>query len=128
MSSFLRFLLVGIFNTVFGYSLIFAFMYLAGLSPELSNLLGYTVAIMLSFVLNKYFTFARRNTATASRTGAELLRFLIVFACAYAANYLTLLLLIYQLGLHAGISQLLAGVVYVGISYFMNARFTFRYF
>jgi putative flippase GtrA len=128
MNSLLRFLLVGIFNTCFGYSLIFGFMYLAELSPELSNLLGYSVALLVSFVLHKYFTFARGDVAARSKTGAELLRFLISFACAYAANYATLLLLIYQLEINAVMSQLLAGVVYVGISYFLNARFAFRYF
>ena len=129
MSSFLRFLLVGVFNTCFGYSLIFAFMYLADLSPELSNLLGYLIALVVSFVLNKYFTFARKNVAAlATGSRAELLRFLIVFAGAYAVNYAVLLLLIYKLGVSAGVSQLVAGVAYVGISYFLNARFVFRYF
>ncbi|MGP1614407.1 MAG: GtrA family protein [Pollutimonas bauzanensis] len=128
VSSFLRFLLVGVFNTCFGYSLIFGFMYLADLSPELSNFLGYAIAILASFVLNKHYTFAGRRTQAADSGRKELLRFLIVFGFAYAANYVVLLLLIYQLDLHAALSQVLAGVVYVGISYLLNAFFVFRYF
>ena len=128
INSFARFLLVGVFNTCFGYALIFAFMYLLKLSPELSNLLGYSVAVLISFLLNKYFTFARKAAQSIGGGRGELIRFLVVFVCAYAANYSALLLLIYEFGIHAGLSQLLAGVVYVGISYFLNARFVFRYF
>ncbi len=128
MGSFLRFLLVGVFNTCFGYSLIFGFMYLADLSPELSNFLGYAVAILVSFGLNKYYTFAGRKTQAADSGRKELLRFLIVFVFAYAANYGVLLLLIYQWDVHVALSQILAGVVYVGISYLLNAFFVFRYF
>lgn len=127
-SSFLRFLLVGAFNTAFGYSLIFGFMYLAQLSPELSNFLGYAIAILVSFALNKYYTFARGPARADDARGKELLRFLVVFAFAYAANYGVLLLLIYVLDLHVALSQVLAGVVYVGISYVLNAYFVFRYF
>ena len=125
--SFLRFLLVGLFNTGFGYALIFSFMYLARLSPELSNFAGYAIAVLVSFLLNRNFTFADRAHVPEHRRG-ELSRFLLVFAIAYAANYAVLLLLIYQLGVHAGLSQLLAGVIYVGVSWFLNARFVFRYF
>lgn len=126
--SFLRFLVVGAFNTGFGYSLIFAFMYVAKLSPELSNLMGYAVAILVSFLLNKYFTFARKKTHEGSDSKGELLRFIVVFAIAYAANYLVLVLLMYEFGTHAALSQILAGIVYVAISYVLNARFVFRYF
>ena len=128
MNSFLRFLLVGAFNTCFGYGLIFGFMYLAELSPELSNFLGYAIAIAVSYVLNKYYTFAGRKTQTGDTPNKELLRFLVVFAFAYAANYGVLLLLVYGLDVHAAVSQVLAGVVYVGISYVLNAWFVFRYF
>lgn len=128
VSSFLRFLLVGAFNTGFGYSLIFGFMYLARLSPELSNFLGYAIAILGSFLLNKYYTFAGRKLQAAASGRSELLRFLVVFAIAYAANYGVLVLLLHTLEVHAAVSQILAGVVYVGISYVLNALFVFRYF
>ena len=127
-NSFLRFLIVGVFNTGFGYGLIFAFMYLARLSPELSNFLGYAIAILVSYQLNRHYTFAGGKKRAPTSGGSEWLRFLTVFAIAYAANYGTLLLLIYQLGVHPALSQVLAGVVYVGISYVLNAFFVFRYF
>jgi putative flippase GtrA len=128
MNSFLRFLVVGVFNTGFGYALIFAFMYLAGLSPELSNFLGYAIAILVSYLLNKYYTFAGGKLRAPTSGRSELLRFLLVFAIAYAANYLCLLLLIYQFDVHPALSQILAGVVYVCLSYVLNAFFVFRYF
>jgi putative flippase GtrA len=125
-SSFVRFLLVGAFNTAFGYALIFGFMYLARLSPELSNFLGYAIALLVSFVLSKYYTFALRRTPRLGGTGGELLRFLIVFAIAYLANYGVLLLLLYAAGMHPALAQLLSGVAYVVLSYLLNAHFVFR--
>lgn len=125
MTRFLRFLLVGVFNTCFGYGLIFGFMYLAELSPELSNFLGYAIALMVSFVLNKTFTFAHK-TREPGEVSAELLRFLTVFACAYAINYAVLVLLLRVAEVHVVLSQLGAGVAYVLVSYFLNARFVFR--
>ncbi|WP_076998639.1 GtrA family protein [Variovorax sp. KK3] len=121
MSQFLRFLTVGVFNTVFGYCIIFACMYLAGLSAEVSNVIGYAVGLTTSYLLNRNFTFRSKQ----SRRG-EVVRFVIVFAIAYMANFLALLLLIRQIGVHEGLSQILAGAVYVLASYAMNKLYVFR--
>lgn len=121
MRQFLRFLTVGVINTVFGYCIIFACMYLAGLSAELSNVIGYGVGLTTSYLLNRNYTF--RST---QRSGAEVLRFVSVFAIAYGANFLALLVFIRQLGIHEGASQILAGAVYVLASYAMNKFYVFR--
>ncbi len=117
---FLRFLLVGSINTLVGYALIFAGMYLLHLSPELSNLLGYSVGLVISYFLNKYYTFKSNESSHT-----EKLRFLMVFAVAYPANLALLMFLTRILGLHAGLSQIVAGALYVVVSYLMNRRFVF---
>jgi len=121
MKQLLRFLTVGVFNTVFGYCIIFACMYLAGMPAELSNVVGYAVGLTTSYLLNRNYTFR----STQGRRG-EIIRFLIVFAIAYVANFVALLLLIRVLAVHEGLSQVLAGAVYVLASYAMNKSYVFR--
>lgn len=117
---FSRFLIVGAFNTCFGYAIIFSAMYGIGLSPEMSNILGYAVAVVASFALNRTYTFK-----STGRAPGEMGRFLAVFGVAFSANLIVLHVLVRILLVHEAVSQLLSGVVYVGLSYFMNKRFVF---
>jgi putative flippase GtrA len=116
-----RFLSVGAFNTVLGYAVIFAAMYGLKLSAEISNMLGYGVGLLASFVLSKRFTF--RSNASA---WPELMKFLAVFLIAYATNYLALALCLHGLELHPALSQVLAGACYIAMSYWLNSQYVFK--
>ena len=117
---FARFLSVGVLNTLLGYGIIFLAMYGLKWSPEASNLLGYGIGLIVSFMLSKTFTF--RSSAAVS---GELIRFLIVFAIAYGANLAVLSFAVRFLDWHAGLSQLIAGGFYIVCSYLLNKRFVF---
>jgi putative flippase GtrA len=121
MNQFPRFLLVGVANTALGYAVIFACMYLARLSPELSNAAGYAVGFLVSYFLNRHFTFR-----SAQRRSTELVRFGIVFLIAYTANLAVLIVLVRTLEVHAGLSQIIAGVIYIGTAYMLNKHYVFR--
>jgi putative flippase GtrA len=121
MNQFSRFLLVGVANTALGYAVIFGCMYLAGLSPELSNAAGYAVGLLVSYFLNRHFTFR-----SAQRRSTEFVRFGIVFLVAYTANLAVLIVLVRTLEVHAGLSQLIAGVIYIGTAYLLNKNYVFR--
>ena len=121
MNQFLRFLLVGFANTALGYAVIFGAMYLGGLTPELSNAVGYLVGLLVSYFLNRRFTFR-----SAQRRSTEFVRFVLVFLAAYTANLMVLILLIRGLGIHAALSQVIAGVVYIGTVYFLNKHYVFH--
>jgi putative flippase GtrA len=121
MSQFFRFLLVGVANTALGYLVIFGCMYLAGLSPEFSNLIGYAFGLIVSYLLNRNYTF---KSLQSRRT--EFVRFVLVFLIAYAANFLILVALVRWWDMHAGLSQILAGVIYVCTSYLLNNNYVFR--
>lgn len=121
MKQFFRFLTVGVFNTVLGYCVIFACMYLAKMSPEVSNVAGYAVGLIASYVLNRKYTFNSKQNRHN-----EIIRFLAVFVVAYASNYAVLILLIHRLGVHEGVSQILAGLIYVITSYVMNKHYVFN--
>jgi len=116
-----RYLVVGALNTAWGYLLIFGFMYGLGWSPEASNVMGYAIGLVTSYLLNRTFTFRSRNT-----TLPEFGRFLWTFAVAFAANFATLAFLVRGLELHAGLSQIIAGVVYVVTSYLLSRNYVFR--
>ncbi len=118
---FVKFLLVGSANTAFCYGLIFFSMYAVGLSPELSNAFGYAVGLATSFLLHGKFTFANEWQADA-----KWVRFMLVFAVAYAMNFVALILLIDNLELPAALAQCIAGAVYVVISYTLNRDYVFR--
>lgn len=85
-ASLLRFLVVGAVNTLFGLLVIWAAKRLFGLGDVASNGVGYTIGILVSFFLNKQWTFGfHGEPATA------LLRFIGVFLVAYAANLIAVL-------------------------------------
>ena len=117
----LRFLIVGVFNTAFGYGMIFACMYLAGLSAEISNLIGYGISLTTSYLLHRNYTFRSKQ-----RHRGEIVRFLAVFAIAYAANLIALIVFVREMRVHEGVSQILAGTVYVLTSYLMNRWYVFK--
>ena len=116
-----RFLSVGAFNTALGYAVIFAGMYLFQWSAELSNVVGYGVGLAFSFVLSKRFTFR-----SSGQMLPELLRFLAVFFLAYIANFATLFVCLHTLTLHPAVSQIIAGVIYIVTSYWLNHHYVFN--
>jgi putative flippase GtrA len=120
MKQLLRFATVGVVNTGLGYAVIFACMYLVGLGAVTSNVLGYAVGLVVSYLLNRSFTF--RSAAAPLR---EIVRFVAIFLLAYLANLAVLILLIRHAGVHEGVAQVLAGVVYFGLSFVMNKYYVF---
>lgn len=60
---FWKFILVGILNTVVGMGLQFLFFNLCGWNEWVSSLIGYILGSILSYFLNKYFTFKTRTRA-----------------------------------------------------------------
>jgi putative flippase GtrA len=117
----LRFATVGVLNTLLGYAVIFLCMYVLGQGAVTSNVIGYAVGLLVSFVLNRIFTF--RSTSAAL---PEALRFLAIFVLAYLANLGVLMILIGQLHVHEGLSQVLAGVVYFVLSFALSKYYVFK--
>jgi putative flippase GtrA len=120
MNQFIRFVLVGIINTAWGYGLIFGFMYLFSFPPTVSNALGYAISLVSSYLLHRLFTFRSKG----GKRG-EFVRFLCVFAIAYGANYIALHFLLAR-GINPYVCQIGAGVVYVVTSYLLGKAFVFK--
>lgn len=121
MRQFIKFIFVGILNSGLGYGIIFACMYLVGLSPELSNVVGYGVGLVISYVFHRNFTFR-----SVDEKKSEFIRFASVFLIAYLANLAALIFMIRVLNVHVGVAQVAAGVIYVGVSYLLNSVYVFN--
>ena len=118
---FLRFLLVGVTNTVVGLSVIFLLIRFAGWGDLPANLAGYLLGLCCSFLLNRRWTFQHQGWWLSA-----LMRFVLVFAMAYAVNVLTLLALRDWAGANRYLAHALATVPYT-ITFFLGSRlFAFR--
>ena len=76
-----RYIAAGVLNTLVGGSVILGLL-AAGAADLVANGAGFAVGLVLSFLLNRRWTFARRGRPEA----AEAARFLIVVAAAYLCN------------------------------------------
>lgn len=118
--SFLKYGLIGIVNTVFGYGVIFLLLYL-GIVAELSNLIGYILGFFLSYNLNKKYNFKSQNSHKK-----DLPKFLISMGIAYLLNLLVLVLCYRYFGIDVYISQIIAGIIYTLTGYFLSKMWVFR--
>lgn len=115
-----RFFLVGIVNTFFGLSLIFAAKAIAGLDDLVSNMLGYSLGLSISFFLNRKWTF--RHNGGVYPTAA---RFLAAFLLAYIANLMTLYGLRDGAGINSYLAQTISIVPYTVVFYLGSRYYVF---
>lgn len=81
-SKMLRFIAVGVVNTLVGALLMFVLYNVAHLSYWVSSVANYVAGSILSFVLNRSFTF--RNTDSVAKTAP---RFVVNIVLCYLASY-----------------------------------------
>lgn len=117
---FYRYLIVGVINTIIGYGIIFSLMYI-GVSPEISNIIGYAIGICVSYVLNKIYTFKSKT-----HPKREFPKFVISLLLAYVLNFFTLLICIRMIHINAYMSQIISGIVYTLSSFVFAKYFAFN--
>lgn len=115
-----RFSIVGLINTIVAYSIIFVLMYI-GKPPELSNLIGYFVGIILSYNLNRRYTFKSKASYLRSVP-----MFFMAISVAYVVNFLMLEMCLYVLNINPFISQIIGGVFYTTTGFFLMKFIAFR--
>ena len=114
-----RYFIVGSINTLSGFILIFFFRLILHFDPYLSNALSFLCCHFTAFKMHKIYTFR----ASASSAHA-ICRFTLVIILAWLAN-ITVLSLLISFGSDEYISQGLAMISYVLISFFLHRLFTF---
>ncbi|MCU1543720.1 MAG: GtrA-like protein [Microbacteriaceae bacterium] len=115
----IRFLLVGVINTVVGYGLFALFLLVFGYLVSLY--LSYAVAVSLAFLLHRRFTFRVKGNVLV-----DFVRFVGVYVVSLAVNSVVLPLLVEIAGLHPLIAQGIALVITTLISYVGHKWFSFR--
>src|SRR5690606_21552457 len=80
--SFVKFLLVGILNTCVGLAVMYTCLSVLHLNYWVSTFIGNAIGAIVSYFLNKKFTF-QSNAPTAS----SMLKFVIVIAVCYFVSY-----------------------------------------
>ncbi|CAA6805695.1 MAG: GtrA family protein [uncultured Sulfurovum sp.] len=114
---FLRFNLIGIVNTLFGFSIILLLMYI-GFSATSSNAIGYGLGALLSYYLNRKYTFKAHHTTK------QALKFFTILAVAYILNYLTLQWLLTLANPY--VAQFGSAVIYTLSSFILFKVFVFK--
>ena len=127
--SMLRFLLVGVVNTLVGAGIMFLLYNLAGCSYWLSSAANYIVGGVVSYFLNKYYTF--KNT---ERSWKQVLRFALnVAVCWLLAYGLAQPVMGWLLGgfglseqLQGNLTMLFGSGLFVILNYFGQRFFAFK--
>lgn len=78
----LKFILVGIINTLFGTAIMFLCYNLFHLSYWISSAANYFFGSILSYILNKYFTFGAKGKSLF-----EIIRFIVNIVVCYFIAY-----------------------------------------
>lgn len=134
-SSFIRFLIVGVINTLVGTAVMFGLYNIAGLHKWgqigywLSTIGNYTVGSVVSFFLNKHFTFKNKEKGKA-----VVVRFVINIAVCMTLAYgiaqkcveLVLAGTFLSQQMQGNISMLVGMGLFVLLNYFGQRFFAFR--
>ena len=114
---FLRFLVAGATNTLFGYSVYCGFVVLG---------FAYPVALLLATLIGVAFNFMTVSNWVFGTGGrARFFRFVLAYVVLYLANLLALYLLVDRAGLKEMPAQLLVLPLYVVAAFLVFRRFVF---
>ncbi|MBU0538655.1 MAG: GtrA family protein [Gammaproteobacteria bacterium] len=123
MSQFKKFIASGLINSAVGYGVFIFAVYCFDIRPAVANVLGYSIALVVAFWLNKVYVFSRINT---SLSFFVVMRFLLAFSLAFSVNQIVLFVFVDELNFRAEISQVFAMGSYTVLFYFLNKIFVFK--
>ena len=123
----LRFLIVGVINTLVGMAIMFGLYNLAHCSYWVSSAANYVLTSILSFFLNKYFTFRNKEQSLS-----QVLRFALNIAVCYGVAYgvakplCRALLANASVTVRDNVSMLVGMVLFTGLNYLGQRFFAFK--
>jgi putative flippase GtrA len=116
----IRFLLVGAFNTFFGFGMFICALNVFQVPPSIALLISTGPAVFVGYVTQRQLVWRSKN-----RVRQELPRFITYTVCSTGVNYLVLLLLADVVGLSALFVQTCVTVLMVLITFVVHKRWTF---
>ena len=127
-TTYIRFAIVGVVNTIVGTTIMFVFYNVFGLSYWVSSASNYFFGSICSYLLNKHFTFRFHEKGYAS-----LLRFTLHILTCYLAAYgiakpvMRHLLADYGKSVQENVSMMLGMVLFVILNYLGQRFYAFRH-
>jgi putative flippase GtrA len=118
---FIKFGIVGISNTLLTALTIWCLLKVLHCSDYVSNLTGYIVGLLNSFIWNRKWTFKSKT-----KVSATLFKFILTFVVSYLFQLGNLYLLLHFTHIDPYICQLLSIVVYTVINFILNRNYTFK--
>lgn len=112
--------IVGVSNTLITAVVIWVCLKMAGMSPELSNVLGYAAGVVNSFVWNSKYTFK------SAYNWRKFATFVAVFLFCYAIQFGFLLWLKNNSDIDGYAQQIMAMVIFNIANFVMNKFITFK--
>lgn len=125
--TFWKFILVGIVNTLFGTGIMFIFYNVFHFSYWISSASNYFFGSILSYILNKYFTFQSKTNNKET-----LVRFVINISICYLVAYglakpiVRMILSGMTTSLQDNIAMLVGMCLFVGLNYLGQRFFVFK--
>ncbi len=120
MPLFGRYLLVGFANTILGFAVIVVCYAALGFSAIAANAAGYAVGFVVSFFLNRTYTFRSKVRAQSG-----FVRFALAALVGYCVNLLVLSVAKDLFGFGVYISQALSILSYLGTVFLISKWFVF---
>lgn len=112
-----KFLVVGLGNTLVGLLCIYVAKWFFGFGDTAANASGYAVGLVVSFTLNKTWTFGYVDALVPA-----VLKFIVVVAAAYLSNLATVLLAIWTFGVNPYEAHAI-GVLPYAVLFYMGSRY-----
>ncbi len=125
--TFLKFIIVGIVNTAVGAGVMFALYNVFHCSYWISSIMNYVVGSIVSFFLNKYFTF-KSNTFSLREVIYFTVNIAVCFFIAYgAAKPFTMYLLSgYSVRVQENTAMLIGMFLFTGLNYLAQRFIVFK--
>ena len=123
----IKFLIVGVINTLFGAAIMFGLYNLAGCSYWMASAANYFFGSILSFILNKKFTF-QNNDSLKNTIPRFVLNILICYLLAYgiAKPVMCCLLQGISADIQENIAMFLGICLFTGFNYIGQRYFAFK--
>lgn len=115
-----RFILVGILNTIVGYSFYFVFLKF-NINYIIALLISHVIGVVHSFIWNKFWTFKIKED-----TKRQILKFVSVYAITFILNFIILLVFVEKLNIDKRIAQIFALFIVTLVSFLGHKFWSFK--
>ena len=116
-----RFVLVGVLNTLTGLGVIYVLKLLLSMNDVAANFLGYSVGLLISYILNARWTFSFRGPLSAAAW-----RFALLIVVAYLCNLAAVGVALRLFGWNGYLAQAAGVLPYAAVTYFGAKHLVFR--